>query len=98
MTGRKEMRYHRIAGPLVIASLSTWPSDGPMREVLMSNTERAQLLRESKPNSWIAMASDESRVVGRGSTYAEAVEAAEREGVEDPVLVKTPDEWLPLVL
>jgi hypothetical protein len=44
------------------------------------------------------MASDESRVVGRGSTYAEAVEAAEREGVEDPVLIKTPDEWLPLVL
>jgi hypothetical protein len=64
----------------------------------MSNAERVQMLLDARPNSWIALASDESRVVGRGATYAEAVEAAEREGVEDPILIKTPDEWLPLVL
>ena len=64
----------------------------------MSPEQRVQVLRESKPNSWVAFSGDESRVVGRGATYAEAAEAAEREGVDDPILVKTPDEWLPLVL
>ena len=59
--------------------------------------ERAKVLLNAPPNSWIAFSEDESRVVGSGSTYAEAVEMAEHEGVEDPVLVKTPDEWLPLV-
>jgi Family of unknown function (DUF5678) len=60
----------------------------------MSHEERLRVLREAAPNSWIALSEDESRVVGSGSTYAEAVELAEREGVEDPVLIKTPDEWL----
>jgi len=64
----------------------------------MSTEERVRMLRESEPNTWIAMAPDESRVVATGATYADAVAAAEREGVEDPVLIKTPDEWLPFVL
>jgi len=64
----------------------------------MSDEERVRILREAEPNSWIALASDESRVVAIAPTYADAVAAAEREGVEDPVLLKTPDEWLPLVL
>ena len=59
--------------------------------------ERAKILLDAPPNSWIALSEDEARVVGKGSTYAEAVEMAEREGVEDPVLIKTPAEWLPLV-
>jgi len=64
----------------------------------MQTEERAQILRDSPPNSWIALAEDESRVVGRGATYAEAVAAAERQGVDDPVLINMPEEWLPLVL
>lgn len=60
----------------------------------MSNEERLQVLREAPANSWLALSEDESRVVGTGKTYAEAVELAAKEGVEDPVLIKTPDEWL----
>jgi hypothetical protein len=36
------------------------------------------LKRQSrKPNSWLAFSSDESKVVGRGDTYSEAIEDAE---------------------
>lgn len=64
----------------------------------MAKEERLKILRESPPNSWVAFSEDESRLVGRGSTYAEAVAAAEERGVSDPVLLKTPDDWAPMVL
>ncbi len=60
----------------------------------MSHDERLRVLREAPQNTWIALSADESHVVARGTTYAETVELAEKEGVEDPVLIKTPDEWL----
>jgi hypothetical protein len=66
-------------------------------EASMSAEERVRVLREAKPNSWLAISSDESRVVGRGATYAEAVERAEQEGENDPVLIKTPESWTPMV-
>ena len=59
----------------------------------MSKEERLQALREAPPNSWLALSEDESRVLGSGKTYAEAVELAAEEGVEDPILIKIPDEW-----
>jgi hypothetical protein len=59
----------------------------------MSPEERVKILEEAKPNSWIAFSSDESRVAGRGDTYAEAVEEAARHGEEDPILVQIPDNW-----
>jgi len=41
---------------------------------------------------------DESRVIGVAPTYSEAVDLAAKEGIEDPVLAKTPNEWLVPVL
>jgi hypothetical protein len=64
----------------------------------MAKEERLQILRESPPNSWVAFSEDESRLVGRGSTYAEAVAAADEQGVSEPILLKTPDKWVPMVL
>ena len=63
-----------------------------------ANERRLQLLSDAKPDSWIALSGDESAVVGRGSTYAEAVEDAAKNGEGDPVLIKTPSDWSPLVL
>ena len=54
-------------------------------------------MREAKPDSWIALSDDESRVVGRGMSYGEAVEDAKQNGCEEPVLIKVPEKWLPLV-
>ena len=64
---------------------------------MMTAEERARILREAKPNSWIAFSSDESKVVGCGSTYSEAVQDAEKHGEEDPLLIKIPDTWEPRV-
>lgn len=65
---------------------------------MMNREEREQILKESAPNSWIALSEDESRVVGRGSTYFEAIENARESGEEDPLLLKMPEAWNDLVL
>jgi len=59
--------------------------------------ERLRILRDAAPNSWIALSEDEGRLVAAAATYEEVVMLAAKEGVEDPVLIKTPDEWVPLV-
>lgn len=63
----------------------------------MTPEERVKLLSEAKPNSWLALSSDESKVVGRGDTYSEAVAEAEKHGEDDPLLIKIPDTWEPRV-
>jgi hypothetical protein len=61
---------------------------------IMSPKERIEVLGNAPPNSWVALSEDESRVLGIAATYAEAVELAAQAGVEDPLLIKTPEEWL----
>jgi len=63
----------------------------------MSAEERVRILSEAKPNSWLAFSSDESKIVGRGDSYIEAVEDAEKNGETDPLLIKIPDSWEPTV-
>jgi hypothetical protein len=65
---------------------------------LMSQEERVEILKSAPPNSWIALSQDESRVVGMGATYGEASERAKDSGESDPLLIKTPEQWLDLVL
>jgi hypothetical protein len=60
----------------------------------MNTKERLEMLRNAPPNAWLALSEDESRVIGTAPTYGEAVELAAKQGVEDPVLIKTPEEWL----
>ena len=60
--------------------------------------ERLQILRESPPNTWVALSSDECRVVGRGGTYSEVIAAAEQSGEEDPLVIRVPEQWIPMVL
>ena len=60
---------------------------------MMSTEERIRVLREAKTNSWIAFSEDESRVVAYGDTYSQAVKAAEEVGENEPIIVKTPENW-----
>jgi hypothetical protein len=60
----------------------------------MSPNERLEILKKAPPNSWLAFDENESRLVGVAPTYTEAVALAAKEGVEEPVLVKTPEDWL----
>jgi predicted RNase H-like HicB family nuclease len=56
----------------------------------MSPEARIKVLREAAPGSWVAFSQDESRVVGYGKTYDEAVAAAEKSGELDPVITRVP--------
>ncbi len=60
---------------------------------VMKPEEYARMLAEAPRDSWIALSEDESRIVGFGSTMEEAVSAAAKQGVEEPILVKSPIEW-----
>jgi hypothetical protein len=43
------------------------------------------------------LSSDETKIVGRGDSYSEAVEDALNHGESDPLLIKVPDNWEPRV-
>jgi hypothetical protein len=60
--------------------------------------ERAKILREAPPQTWIAFPADESEVVAQAKTHEEAVSIAECKGVNDPVLLMTPESWVPMFL
>jgi len=64
----------------------------------MSPQERIQVLQSAPPNSWLALDANETKIVGQGDSYQVAVEMAERSGEQDPVLIKTPDQWMQMVL
>jgi hypothetical protein len=62
------------------------------------NDPRFELLKSAPLDSWVALSEDETRIVAIGSSYNEVVEKSQSAGVSDPVLVKTPKEWLPISL
>lgn len=57
---------------------------------------RLEALKSAPLDSWVALSPDETRIVAVGASHSEAVEKSEHAGVSDPVLVKTPKEWLPI--
>ena len=57
---------------------------------------RLEALKSAPLNSWVALSTDESKIVAVGSSYAEAVERSEKAGVDDPLILKTPPDWSPL--
>lgn len=59
----------------------------------MCSEDRVRILKEAKPNTWIAFSANESSVVAYGDTYAQAVANANAKGESDPVILKTPDDW-----
>lgn len=42
------------------------------------------------PRTWVALSADESRVVGTGASYGDAVDRASEQGETDPILLMTP--------
>lgn len=64
----------------------------------MNSDDRLKALVSAPLDRWIALSDDESRVVAEGATFEEAARRAEENGVPDPILVKTPEDWTPRVL
>ena len=57
----------------------------------------SKLLLDSPKNSWIALNEEETRIVGTGATLEEAVSAAKRNGIDDPLVLLSPKAWTPKV-
>ena len=63
----------------------------------MKDSPEVEALRKAPLDSWIALSDDETQVVGSGKTIEEALESAAKNGVDDPVLMRTPQTWDSLV-
>ncbi len=59
----------------------------------MSHEDLAGLLSNAPRDCWLALNEDETAVVGRGETIAEAVEEARKNNVEDPIVIWAPKTW-----
>jgi hypothetical protein len=59
---------------------------------------RLEALRSAPLNSWVVLFEDESRVIASGATCEEVVKKSEEAGIADPILIRTPPEWLPYSL
>lgn len=55
---------------------------------------RLKTLKSAPLNSWIALSDDETRIIAVGDTYDEAVKKSDALGIDDPLIFKTPKEWL----
>lgn len=56
----------------------------------MNPRDLSPVLKNAPPGEWIAMSSDQTRMVGHGPTIDDAVKSAKEAGEEKPVLIKMP--------
>lgn len=63
-------------------------------------TSRLSALLSAEParECWLALTEDESAVIGRGETPAEAIQEAQHAGVPDPILIWVPKKWISVAL
>lgn len=63
-----------------------------------ASAARFSALNQAPHNRWVALSSDESRVVADSDTFEGVVTEAERRGELDPLIVRVPQDWTPRVL
>jgi hypothetical protein len=59
----------------------------------MTPEQREKFLKGAKPDTWLALSADETKIIGRGDTYGAALADAERNGEASPVLIKVPSQF-----
>jgi hypothetical protein len=57
----------------------------------------SNILEKAPKECWLALAEDQSKVVGRGENIEEAVKEANENGENEPVLIWAPKTWIPSV-
>jgi hypothetical protein len=60
-----------------------------------AGTKIAGVLASAPRDRWLALATDESKVVGTGRSLEEALQEAIKNGVQEPVMMWSPKSWLP---
>jgi hypothetical protein len=68
-----------------------------MREANMKAVDLTQLLLGASRECWLALNEEQTTVVGRGESVKEAIEDANKNGVNDPIIVWSPKTWTPRV-
>lgn len=63
-----------------------------------NNLPRSNALRTAPLNSWVALSEDETRVIATGVSYEEVSKQLDDAGVENSVIIKTPESWLRLAI
>jgi len=63
-----------------------------------ASAARLAALASAPLDRWIALSADESRVVADGESFEAVVNAAERRGEQDPLILRVPEDWTPRVL
>jgi hypothetical protein len=58
-----------------------------------ADQRRLDLLRDAPLDRWIALSSDESRLIASADTFEEVARAAEAAGESDPVIIRVPPDW-----
>ena len=58
--------------------------------VKMKPRDLSHVLKDAPAGEWIALSSDQTKIMGHGATVDEAVTAAKLAGEENPVLLKMP--------
>ncbi len=56
----------------------------------MTPTDMTAVLAGAPPGDWIALSKEQDRIVGTGKTVEEAIEAAKKNGEDNPFLTKVP--------
>ena len=63
----------------------------------MSANDLSTLLAKAPRDCWLALNEEQTAVVGRGETMAEAVKEANANGVQDPIVMWAPKTWKPAI-
>jgi hypothetical protein len=54
-------------------------------------------LRAAGKNRWLALKEEETAIIAESDSIEDVLERARLVGVEDPILIWSPEEWIPLV-
>ena len=63
-----------------------------------ASESRLAALASAPLNRWIALSADETRIVAEAESFEEVATMAEQNGEPDPVIIRTPENWMPRTL
>ncbi len=63
----------------------------------MHSADISEFVRNAPRNCWLALNDEETEVVGHRKTVDSAIDAANKNGIKEPILLWSPEEWIPTV-
>ena len=66
-------------------------------EVAVKPNRRVGALRNAKSERWVVLSEDESELVAEGASFEDAAKAAKEKGMNDPVVLFIPSDWVPRI-